>query len=568
MIKIFFFLVCSLTAFSIPQQNIKEDFKQKLEELSRLGVQYKFLDENTIELENTLTGLKSRKTLLEPSAEAIYNWANLQDIPVLEIDPTQIDTSKWTGWYNYWTYVWIGNSERIPTQIKDFDGNGFPELYGIFSGIGFDPEFRIFEVYPDGSSIQRFGSTTLQGGLSTHIVDVDKNGLKEVIYWYGQNSYFYEQSDTTSLPIQLKFVFNKYDGNGAYLSDEVITYMDDDSLIDFVHRGADTSISQNYLKCVSEFNPTIPNFERKWYIYHTDDFYDGFDVGDYDGDGKMEFIMSSIEGRLEIVENIGDDNYEVIFQDSLPLVNMYYQASGDLDGDGKREFFIGATMGNGNWTTMFETDIDNNYTPKFIFHLLSGGSLDDPTYITDDIDNDGKLEFAILSGGYLYIFKSDGDDSYYLWNLKQVPASFSMNFYDMNGDGIKDILFTAINESRWTSEIYLGTDLINDIVNDKPNLPDKIELSQNFPNPFNPSTKIKYSIPKSGLVSLKVYDILGNEIETLVNEEKPAGEYSVEFSAKGGSASGGNAMNLPSGVYFYQLKAGDFISTKKLVLLK
>jgi len=108
--------------------------------------------------------------------------------------------------------------------------------------------------------------------------------------------------------------------------------------------------------------------------------------------------------------------------------------------------------------------------------------------------------------------------------------------------------------------------------------PYSFELFQNYPNPFNPSTKIKFAIPASSLnpfskgegtfVTLKVYDIVGNEIATLVNEEKPAGEYEVEFSAKGESASGGNAYNLPSGIYFYQLKAGSFTQTKKMILLK
>lgn len=83
-------------------------------------------------------------------------------------------------------------------------------------------------------------------------------------------------------------------------------------------------------------------------------------------------------------------------------------------------------------------------------------------------------------------------------------------------------------------------------------------LSQNFPNPFNPVTKIKYSIPNTNFVTLKVYDLLGNEITTLVNEENHSGVYEVKF----------NASNLSSGAYFYQLKAGDFISTKKFVLLK
>ena len=83
-------------------------------------------------------------------------------------------------------------------------------------------------------------------------------------------------------------------------------------------------------------------------------------------------------------------------------------------------------------------------------------------------------------------------------------------------------------------------------------------LKQNYPNPFNPSTIFKYSIPTQSKVIIKVFDILGNEIETLVNEEKPVGEYESTW----------NAANLPSGVYFYQLKSGKFIQTKKMILLR
>ena len=90
------------------------------------------------------------------------------------------------------------------------------------------------------------------------------------------------------------------------------------------------------------------------------------------------------------------------------------------------------------------------------------------------------------------------------------------------------------------------------------NIPTVFSLEQNYPNPFNPSTVISYQLPVSGDVTLKVYDILGNEIAILVNEYKTAGKYEVEF----------NASSLPSGVYFYQLKAGEFRKTKKMVLLK
>ena len=89
-------------------------------------------------------------------------------------------------------------------------------------------------------------------------------------------------------------------------------------------------------------------------------------------------------------------------------------------------------------------------------------------------------------------------------------------------------------------------------------VPEKFELSQNYPNPFNPNTRIQYAITSNQFVSLKVYDILGNEVETLVNENKPTGNYEINF----------NASELASGIYFYKIQAGNFIKTKKMILLK
>ncbi len=89
-------------------------------------------------------------------------------------------------------------------------------------------------------------------------------------------------------------------------------------------------------------------------------------------------------------------------------------------------------------------------------------------------------------------------------------------------------------------------------------MPTEFLLSQNYPNPFNPSTTFRYSIPTQSKVVIKVFDILGNEIETLVNEEKPAGTYELTW----------NAANLSSGIYFYQLRAEEFLSVKKMILLK
>jgi lysophospholipase L1-like esterase len=131
-------------------------------------------------------------------------------------------------------------------------------------------------------------------------------------------------------------------------------------------------------------------------------------------------------------------------------------------------------------------------------------------------------------------------------------------YQDMSGNNINhpnDYL------ARWYAQ-YISGMLINESVsgvtdNDK-QIPGKYTLYQNYPNPFNPETEIKYSIPEAAKVTLKIYNLLGEEVATLVNSEQNAGTYKVHF----------NASSLASGVYLYKIQAGSFISAKKLILLK
>ena len=137
-----------------------------------------------------------------------------------------------------------------------------------------------------------------------------------------------------------------------------------------------------------------------------------------------------------------------------------------------------------------------------------------------------------------------------------IPAgkSAKIAFAVAAADNISD-LRNVVHQSRIKYQTEIATEVNNTV-----ELPTKFSLSQNYPNPFNPSTTISYQLSNAGHVSLKVYDLLGREVATLVNELKKSGNYNFVFSI--------NNYQLSSGVYFYQLNAGSFMATKKFVLIK
>ena len=168
----------------------------------------------------------------------------------------------------------------------------------------------------------------------------------------------------------------------------------------------------------------------------------------------------------------------------------------------------------------------------------------------------GVTALGISSKGELYVSTKDdklfnstnnGDTwSNAVSNLKMIKVQ------DISFDK-EDNVYLATDESVWRSNpdstVY---------VNDKSPTVTNYSLSQNYPNPFNPVTTIKYSISNNGLVKLQIFDILGREVKTLVNEEKPTGEYEVQF----------NGSSLASGVYIYKLTAGTFTQVRKMQILK
>lgn len=138
-------------------------------------------------------------------------------------------------------------------------------------------------------------------------------------------------------------------------------------------------------------------------------------------------------------------------------------------------------------------------------------------------------------------------------NSKTIAPGDSVTFYIALAYGVNEAEMLASIE-----EVQQKYNQITSVESDLNNIPSGFSLKQNYPNPFNPSTKISYQISQNSFVTLKVYDALGREVSSLVNEEKSAGKYEVNF----------NAVNLATGVYFYKLTANNFTQTNKMLLIK
>ncbi|MCZ7615680.1 MAG: T9SS type A sorting domain-containing protein [Ignavibacteriaceae bacterium] len=232
------------------------------------------------------------------------------------------------------------------------------------------------------------------------------------------------------------------------------------------------------------------------------------EMADFDGDGDNDIVTTGYDKNdLVLLKNLGNFTFadeEIITRQTEGFVTMDYENDGDIDI---------VTMNrrlDTNGITVFLNDGFGNFTARenCYFPYANGVPW---SIIASDFDRDGRTDIAITS---------TSDSLFVLYNL---------------GGGT-----VGIQDEE--------TEVI----------PDSYSLTQNFPNPFNPTTTIQFSIPVSGLVQLSIYNILGEEVKTLLNEEKSAGNHSVQF----------NASHLASGIYLYRIQAENFVQTKKMILLK
>ena len=286
-------------------------------------------------------------------------------------------------------------------------------------------------------------------------------------------------------------------------------------------------------------------------------------TSDVNGDGIMDLFLGAIYSD-EVMLWFGDGNGSFTFTDKVSVGNgPWMVVSGDVNNDGIPDVVCANSSGS-SFSVVLCDSSGNLSTP---INYSTGGfplSVD-----LGDVDGDLDLDIVTsnFSGGNFTLYENDGTGTFINRNdLPSNQAGSCAVFHDRDNDGDMDM--TGIDELQDLLILFTNEKVTE--VSEEENIPEKFVLYQNYPNPFNPSTKIRFTIPsfivsgakQSQLVTLKVYDILGNEIATLVNEEKEPGSYSVQFNTSS------IKQLTSSGMYFYILKAGNYSETKKMILLK
>ncbi len=296
---------------------------------------------------------------------------------------------------------------------------------------------------------------------------------------------------------------------------------------------------------------------------------------DFNGDGKPDMAVANREDNTVSVflNTTPDNSFTASFAPKINLaagVQPYSIGVSDINGDGKPDLAV--TDSSSSAVSIFiNKTLGNSLIPEFTLKTeFTTGRL--PVAILfSDFNKDGKEDMVVANykdnSISVFINSTETNSTVPVFNSKvdfiTGKSPMSVAVADINGDSKPDLV--TANFAGNTVSVFLNKFIITSTEENGVSYPAKFLLTQNFPNPFNPSTKIEYSIPNSTFVKLIVYDLLGREVTTLVNKQRPAGIYKVDFDASNMSS---DSKVLTSGVYLYRITAGKFIQTKKMLLLK
>ncbi len=502
------------------------------------------------------------------------------------IDLRTIDTTLYYYKYRFWQEVLISNS-MFPI-IGDINGNGRVELYGfekdyltdytsvVAKEMNANGTFDSVWYYNPSTIAQNIFDIDGDGNLDLHLISQESD---TVIHWIIVKSKIFTKPNDTSLAINLSFEFQAEDSNTVQYNPR-FAMLDGDSRADYLYLGAPT---RQYLG-IYEYNAETNSLDSVFHYNYAgiDDWVEGFAVDDFDNDNIPEVIIGGIYGKVASFESTGDNAYNLAWTGEVPTNNAYMLCStNDIDQNGKKELWVGGeAFYNGVPIikfSCFEANGNNSYQIVGRIDLIGVFTFYAYNLLAVDVDNDGTDELMVCIDGNFLILKfngSPGHQTYEVYYIKQNDAAlhgensvfWGATMYDLDNDGKKEILidWDHIKENigiRFYTAIFTPDSLTS--VYEPPSIIDDYKLEQNYPNPFNLTTQIKFVIPVFSKVSIKVYDLLGKEITTLLNKELSPGSYRINWEAKDS-----NGHLLPSGVYLIRMVADKYIQTIKAVLLK
>lgn len=481
----------------------------------------------------------------------------------LIIDPDTIDINQFSISYKFWVELEAINPDLVGNiVVSDFNNNGYNELYSgkVYSNIGYNAVIFELDSFSNFNLVYNFPDT-VRWAVAKY--DIDGNGKEELILnsLGSRGISVYSQDDTSNYPTTLDFFFSvnpDYQINSSTFGD-----FDNDGKTDYAF-WADAS--PRFLG-IYEFNSISNNFDSV-FTYYPMEYSSGIIVGDFDKDNKTELIISSENGGLEIIENNGDNIYNNTWKYDTHLFNAYYKTStNDFNKNGFNEFWLlGDDLGNNEAELIcFEFLSDNNYAPIYKVIIKNTSAIGYAKLITADINYDGVEEVIVCLGNQIFFLNFSQLEQkinvnlLYYFKLEGIGGIYNISFYDVEKKGHFDMFVSHSN--RYT-KIYKADGTSN--INENENLSvSNFNIMQNYPNPFNPSTNIKFSIPERSEVKIKVYNSLGEEIITLLNQALERGEHTIVWNG-----TDKNNSPVPTGVYFISMEAKSFHKTIKSILLK
>ena len=300
---------------------------------------------------------------------------------------------------------------------------------------------------------------------------------------------------------------------------------------------------------------------------------------DVDGDNLTELIYDD-----NTSSGTGEGYYHAINHDATPVTGWPLVTNGttffqtpcitDINNDGIMDMIGGGTAGFGTgattniylWNSQLAYQVPEIQIPMFQYNTMHNGVFDNPTIVpvelisfstsvlNDDVELIWTTSSELNNFGFEVQRRTEDSDFYTIGFVKGSGTTTGQNDYLFVDKDLSPLKYYY----RLKQVDYNGTFDYSPILEVTISGVLEFSLGQNYPNPFNPSTMISYQLPVSGVVTLIVYDLLGREVATLVNEYKPAGRYEVKF----------DGYQLSSGVYLYKLTAGEYTAARKLTLMK